>query len=203
MTRWGIAAAVLVFCLVASQLLVPALGERQVERHLTANGGTAEVKLGAVPALRLLFDDGERFEVTASQLELDLDRSERVFERLDGFGIVDVSIADSTAGPIRLDRFELSRDGPGPYRLVAAGAASAAGLAEFGLEAVDVPGESLFDALSEPLVGESDTELPIELDMSLTSEDGRVRVVDGGGEVGGVPAGPLAELLTAAIVVRL
>jgi hypothetical protein len=30
-----------------------------------------------------------------------------------------------------------------------------------------------------------------------------VRVVSGGGTVGGIPTGPLAELLTAAVVVQL
>ena len=39
--------------------------------------------------------------------------------------------------------------------------------------------------------------------MELTSDDGRVRVVSGGGTVAGVPTGPLAELLTSAIVVQL
>ena len=39
--------------------------------------------------------------------------------------------------------------------------------------------------------------------MQLTSDDGRVLVTSGDGTVGGLPAGPLAELLTAAIVVRL
>ena len=45
--------------------------------------------------------------------------------------------------------------------------------------------------------------VPVKLDMQLDSEDGRVRVVSGGGTVAGVPTGSLAELLTAAIVVRL
>jgi hypothetical protein len=39
--------------------------------------------------------------------------------------------------------------------------------------------------------------------MEMTSEDGRVQVTGGGGEVAGVPTGPLAELITAAIVVRI
>jgi hypothetical protein len=86
---------------------------------------------------------------------------------------------------------------------VANGETTATGLAAFGLEAVDVPGESLLDALLEPLVGESDVAVPIDLDAELTSSDGRIQVVSGGGEVGGVPAGPLAQLITAAIVVRL
>ena len=46
-------------------------------------------------------------------------------------------------------------------------------------------------------------DLPIDLDMQLTSDDGRVQVVSGGGNVAGLPTGPLAELLTNAIVVQL
>ena len=81
MTRWGIvAAAAVVFCAVASQIVLPELGERRVESRLTENGGTAEVKLGAVPAVRLLFGDGERFEVRAREIDLDLDRDDAVLE---------------------------------------------------------------------------------------------------------------------------
>lgn len=204
MTRWGIvAAAAAVFFLVATQLLVPALGEREVEKRLTENGGTAEVKLGAVPAVRLLFGDGERFEVTASDLELALDPSERVFERLDGFSIVNISIADSLAGPVELEKFELTRDGSGPYRFVARGETTASDLAEFGFETVEVPGESVFDLLVEPLLGDTSEPLPVDLDLELRSDDGRLAVVGGDAEIAGVPAGPLARMLTAAIVVRL
>ena len=190
MARWAwIAIAVVVGVLAATQVLVPGLGERQIEDRLTEGGGSAEVTLGAVPALRLLFGDGERFEVSASELELDLDRPEQVFERLDGFAIVDVSIADSSAGPFELDQFELSRDGDRPYRFVATGETSVAELAELGLESFAIPGESLLDAVLEPLFGGSEVRVPIDLEMELTSEDGRVRVVSGGGTVAGVRPG--------------
>ena len=39
--------------------------------------------------------------------------------------------------------------------------------------------------------------------MELTSEDGRVQVVSGGGTLAGFDTGPLAELVTSAIVVQL
>ena len=39
--------------------------------------------------------------------------------------------------------------------------------------------------------------------MELRSDGGRVVVVSGGGTVAGFPTGPLAELITSAIVVRL
>ena len=51
--RWGlvVAGGLLVFLLVASQILVPSLGERGIEERLDrAGGGSAEVTLGAFPA---------------------------------------------------------------------------------------------------------------------------------------------------------
>jgi hypothetical protein len=84
--RWGIIiAGVAVFVLVASQVLIPGLGERRVEDRLTEGGGSAEVTLGAFPAARLLFSDGERFEVDARDLELDLEEEVEVFDSHDGF----------------------------------------------------------------------------------------------------------------------
>jgi hypothetical protein len=203
MPRWAlITAGAAVFCAVASQILVPSLGERTIEDRLTEGGGTAEVTLGAFPAARLLFSDGERFEVSGRELELALDPAERVFDRLDGFSRVDVAIADSTAGPIALERFELSRDGDGPYALVASGSTSPSSLVDYGIEA-EIPGGGIADLVLDLFGVETNAVLPIELDMELSSDDGRVRVVSGGGTVAGVPTGPLAELITAAIVVRL
>lgn len=204
MARWGmIVAGTLVFALVASQLLLPPLAERRVEDRLTEGGGSAEVTLGSVPALRLLFGDGERLEMTGRDLALELDRDRDLFQRLDGFSIVEISIADSSAGPFALQSFELSRDGDGPYHLVSSASATAAGLADAGLETVELPGESVLDLILGDLLGADDEPIPIELDMQLASDDGRVRVVSGGGEIAGVPTGPLAELLSSAIVVQI
>jgi hypothetical protein len=201
--RWIVVAGALVFALVASQVLVPALGERRVEDRLTAGGGTAEVTLGAVPALRLLFSDGERFQVEARDLELELDQQTGVFDRLDGFAIVDVTLADSTAGPFELESFSLSRDGDGPYRLLSSGTTSPSELAAYGLDSFQLPGEGFLDALLDPLLADADVPVELELDMELTSDEGRIQVVSGGGTVAGFPMGPLAELITSAIVVRL
>src|SRR5262245_42867544 len=111
MSRWGIAiVGAVVAILVASQILIPPLGARKVEDRLEAGGGTADVTMGAVPALRLLWGDGERFEVDARELDLPLDRGLDVFDDLDGFGIVDVEIDDSKAGPFDLSSFSLTRE---------------------------------------------------------------------------------------------
>jgi hypothetical protein len=198
-----IAAGAVVFLLVASQILVPSLGERKIEQRLTEGGGTADVTLGAFPAARLLFSDGERFEVDARDLNLALDRREQVFARLDGFSMVDVSIANSTAGPFELTSFELRRDGDAPYRLTANGSTSPSSLVDYGVNGLDLPGGGLAGLALDLLGIDTNLAVPIELDMQLTSDDGRLQVVSGGGTVAGLPTGPLAELLTTAIVVQL
>lgn len=203
-SRWGmIAAAAVVFVLVASQLLVPEIGERKVADRLTANGGTAEVTLGAVPALRLLWNDGERFQVSARNLDLDLDQPEPVLDRLDGFSIVDVAIADSRAGPFAIESFRLTRDAPAPYRLVSTGQTSPQELIDYGLEGVELPAESILDTIFGEVLGRTETTVPVDLDMELTNDGGRIRVISGGGTINGIPTGPLAELITSAIVLRL
>ena len=198
-----IAAGVLVFVLVASQLLVPNFGERKIEDRLTAGGGTADVTLGAIPAARLLFGHGERFQVTASDLDLDVRPGESVFDRLDGFSIVDVSITNSKAGPLNIDRFQLTRDGAGPYHLALGGRTTPAELVDYGLENVELPGTSLIGTIYDELFGPSDTEVPVNMDMELTSDHGRVEVTSGGGSVGGIPTGHLAEMITSSVVVKL
>ena len=203
-SRWGLAAAsVVVFLLVAGQILIPSIGERKVEDRLTEGGGTADVTLGAFPAARLLFGDGERFEVEARDLDLGLDRDERVFDRLDGFSIVDVSISNSTAGPFELTDFELNRNGEGPYTLTTDATTTPTALVDYGVEGLDLPGGGLADLALDFFGIDTNVVVPVKLDMQLTSEDGRIQVVSGGGTVAGVPTGSLAELLTAAIVVKL
>ncbi len=204
MARWGsVVAGIVVFALVASQILLPSLGASRVEDRLTEGGGSAEVTLGAVPALRLLFADGERLEVDAQDLDLELDEREAVFDRLDGFTIVGISISNSAIGPFELATFELHRDGAGPYTLLARGETTASELTAFGFDQLELPGESFLDLLLEPFVEQVDGPLPIQLDMELSSDEGRVEVISGGGEVAGIPTGPLAELITSAIVLQL
>ena len=69
---------------------------------------------------------------------------------------------------------------------------------------MELPGESLADVIFGGLLDDVDeTTVPVELDLEVTSEDGRVRVVSGGGTVAGFETGPLAQLITSAIVVQL
>ncbi len=159
--------------------------------------------LGAVPAARLLFSDGERFEVTARDLDLDLDRNDRVFDNLDGFSIVDVSIADSHAGPFDLTSFELERDGEGPYRMTATGTTTPDELVDYGVEGLSLPGGSIFDSAMQ-LLGirhhRHAADRPRHgADVGRRPGPGRLRRRRDRRH----PTGPLAELLTNAIVVQL
>ncbi len=51
--------------------------------------------------------------------------------------------------------------------------------------------------------GVGGTDLDVQLDMALTSDDGRIEVTEGEGEIAGVPTGPLAAVVTQAILERL
>jgi hypothetical protein len=195
-------AAAIVLLLVLCQLFLPGIGEDAIEDRLTENGGVADVSLSAVPAARLLWGDGDRLEISATGLDLDVADDPVVLDDLDRFGEVSVVLSDSQAGPFRVESFVLSREGGGEYSLESRSTTSAAELARFGAESADLPGSSIVGTILE-LTGVGGQDIPIDLDMKLASEDGRIRVTEGGGEIAGVPTGPLAELITSAIVVRL
>lgn len=200
----AVAAATMVLLLVLSQLLLPGIGEGAIEDRLTENGGAADVSLSAKPAARLLWGDGDRIGIDATGLDLEIGRANDpvVLEDVDRFGDVEIVIADSTVGPIELENLVLSRNGDEPYSLEATGHTSLADLADSAGEDFEVPGSDLLGALLNA-TGVGGSDLDVDLDMRLESDDGRIRVVEGGGEIAGIPTGPLAELIASAIVVEL
>jgi hypothetical protein len=202
--RWLlIIALVLAALLVASQLAVPPIAEHRIEDRLTEGGGSADASLSAFPAARLLFGDGEELSVTGSGLDLGLEQRTDVFDELDGFDRVDVSLSRFQAGPFDVARFDLDRPAPeAPYHLVSTSRTTAGTLAEYGASRLGLPGGPLLRFLTDQALG-PDRPIPIDLDMELRAEGNRVIVVSGGGSVAGYPTGPLAELITATIAVRL
>jgi len=202
--RWLLAAAfVLLLLAVASQFVIPPLAEKRIEDRLTDGGGSASVSLSAVPAARLLFGDGKRISVTGSDLDLDLTQRTDVFEKLDGFDQVSVSLRRFRAGPFAMARFDLARPGPSaPYRLVSRSRTTPAELAAYGASRLGLPGGPLLGFFAGQAPG-GNRPIPIDLDMGLRSDNGRVVVVSGGGTVAGYPTGPLAELITSTIAVQL
>jgi hypothetical protein len=207
MPRWLLAAlaaaAALLVMLVVSQLALPPLAEDRVESKLTEDGGSAAASVSAFPAVRLLFGDGDRISMSGNGLSLPFEQpSDSVFEQLDGFDEVSVSLRDSEAGPFSIARFELSRPpSASTYHLVVGARTTPGDLAEAGASSLPIPGAPLLGLLSGK-VPEAEKPIPVDLDMELRSDGGRIVVVSGGGTVAGMPTGPLAELITSAVALR-
>jgi hypothetical protein len=202
--RLGLAlVALLVAALVFIQLFLPGRVESDVEARLTEGGGTADVEVDALPAARLLWSDGDRIEVRGSDLVLDVENDTAVLDRLDGFDQVDVSLARVEAGPFEVGSFSLRRAGDGAYTLRSDATTSGEALLEFGADELGPIGGPIAGFFAEQAPGEADDELEVELDAQVESAEGRIEIVEGGGSVEGYDVGPLAELITAAVVSRL
>jgi hypothetical protein len=198
----GVAAA-LVVALLAIQLILPGRVASDIETRLTEGGGEASAEVEALPALRLLWADGDRIEVTGADLELQVEDDVEVMDRLDGFDQVDVALERVQAGPFDVESFELRRQGDGAYTLRSDATTSGTDLLEFGAQELGPIGGSVAGFLSEQAPDEADEEVAVALDAQLVSEDGRIAITEGGGTVEGYDVGPLAEIITAAVVSRL
>jgi hypothetical protein len=201
--RLLILALVLLALLGISQLVIPVIVEHAAEDRLTAAGGSADVSMSAFPAARLLFGDGHRIAITGSGLDLSSETaSGDVFSHLDGYDEVAIDLESFRAGPFKLARFDLGREAPeAPYHLVVRGRTTPTDLASYAAERADLPGGPLLGYLGNQFL-ENDA-IPLHLDMELESEDGRVVVTGGTGTVAGIPTGPLAELITAFVAVKI
>jgi hypothetical protein len=201
--RLVILALVLLALLGISQLVIPPIAEHRLQDRLTAGGGTADVSMSAFPAARLLFGDGSRIAVTGSGLDLTTEQeSGEVFSNLDGYDRVAVNLDRFRAGPFRLASFDLTRAGSAaPYHLVTRGRTSPTDLASYGASRLGLPGGPLLGYLGDQVL--SRDSIPIQLDMNLESDGGRIVVTSGTGTIAGIPTGPLAELVTSFVVVQL
>jgi hypothetical protein len=200
-----VAAAAL--ALAAAQVGLPRLAGRRIAARLTESGGSAEVSVEAMPALRLLRNRGDRIVVRGSGLTIGLgDRGSESagVGALDGFGDVDVEIVDLRAGPFEVAAFVLVRRAGGPYAMAAEGTVSGAGLAGFGESWLRraVPGGALLGVVAgtAPI---GSRRVPVAIEVELHSEPGGIRVGTGGGRIAGYPAGPVATAIAAAVARRL
>src|SRR4051812_50144930 len=111
MTILAVAAAALIILLVATQLVLPAIVERRVERELTKNGGHARVHLSALPAPRLLFKEGDSLKVRATGIVTPEGggNGNGGLSDLDGFDSVDIQGIGLHAGPLPSSRLTLRR----------------------------------------------------------------------------------------------
>ena len=191
---------------VAQQLLLPPFLEGEGADRLKRYGGQVRVALSAFPAVRLLAGDGESIEVTGSGLRLDLQEEPiDAFERLDGFDEVRLALTELEAGPLTIDAFELRRgEAEDAYTVELEGETSPRELARFmGREAAGPLGSLLGDAFTGMFVPSPGAPVPLQLKAEIRSEDGRAQAEKASGSVGGIPAGPLAEIVADAVVGRL
>lgn len=197
-------AATLVLAAVATHFLLPSILSSRIEERLEEHGGKADVELRAVPALRLLAGHGDRIEVRGSGLEYEIDDPDRdAFDRLDKFDEVEIELVEVTAGPFETERFSLERDGAGElYSVDIQASASAQDLAEAAGERFGGLGK-LIGEIAGGAIPFSGVNLPVRVEGTLESTDGEVRMVEGTGDVAGIPAGPLTQLITNAVLSRL
>ncbi len=197
--RLGIVVAVLA---VASQLLLPSYYEHQIAGRLTDHGGSAHVALHVFPALRLLVGRAGRLDVVASGLSVDLDQNQQdVFKRLDDFSKVAVDVRSSRAGPFTISRFSV-RSAPGDrtYSVAVAGDGTALDVARYaGSRLAGGFGQDLA-GLAASVIGGFDRPIPFNARMEIDTGSGSPRARDVTGEVGGLPAGPLAQIVANALL---
>lgn len=202
--RIGLALALLLVAfVVVAQLLLPDRVADGIEDRLTEGGGSAEVSVEAMPAARLLLGDGDRIEVRGSDLGLDVTEETEVLDRLDGFDEVDVLLERVVAGPLDVSSFALTRDGGELYTLRTTATTTGTELLEYGTETFAPLAGPLVGALSDAAPSAARQRVPVALEMGLVSDEGRIEVVSGDGTIAGFDAGPLAEIVTAAVVSRL
>ena len=197
-------AAVVVVAGVATHFLLPGYLANRVEDRLVEHGGRAEVTLRAVPALRLLAGHGDRIEISGSGLEYEFDDPDQdAFEKLDNFDEVDIALTEVTAGPFETENFRLEkRQGEELYAIEIRASARARELAEVAGEQFGDIGK-LIGELAGGAVPFGGVMLPVDVEGTFESEGGEVRMVEGRGDVAGIPAGPLTRLVTNAVLSRL
>lgn len=201
----GILVALVVLAVLVQLALPPYLAGR-VEDRLEEGGGTAEVGVGAFPAVALLAGRGRSFEARGRGLRFDLDeRGEDPFRRLDGFERVEIGLSDVEAGPLRIGRFELEREGrDADYELKLLATTTPRELAGRLGSAAGGPLGGLVGSLAGGLVpGGGRAPIPLELRATVASDGGRPDVTDAEGSVAGLPAGPLAKIVLGVVLARL
>ena len=198
----AIVAGSVVLVAVVTHFALPAYLEGQVEERLEENGGRAEVELEAVPALRLLTGHGDRLEIEGSGLEVDFaDPDEDVFDELNRFDEVEVNLTDVEAGQFETESFVLEGQGDGRYRIDVEATVTGQELARLAGGQFGPLGELIGGLAGGSLL--SAAPIPLRLDGELEAKDGEVTMTSGTGTVAGIPAGPLARIVTTAILSNL
>jgi hypothetical protein len=200
-----LAVAALLALLLVVQLALPPLLQRRVEDRLTRAGGHAHVELGAVPAPRLLFKEGDSLKVRATGLvAAPADpTSTGTLADLDGFDSVDIQVVGMHVGPLTVARLTLQRaSADQPYQATVQATVTGSALSTYlGGQLGGGIGGFLGGIAGSTMPG-ANVEIPIDLGATLLSDNGRVRATSVTGSVAGFPAGPLVEALAAALAGR-
>ena len=185
---------------IGTHFLLPPYLEGRVEERLEAHGGRAEVELEAIPALRLLAGHGDRIEVRGSGLEVEVEDPDRdVFDDLNEFDEVDIEVTEITAGPFETETFRLTGNGDDTYVISVDATATLQDVAKVAGSQFGPLGE-LIGGIAGGSVPFGGAPVPIRLDGVIEAKQGGVEMVEGSGRVAGLPAGPLARLVTTAIL---
>jgi hypothetical protein len=194
-------ASVLLVVLVASQFAIPPYLEHRVANRLTDHGGSAHVDLVAVPALRLLFGHGDKLDVRAQGLSVDLAQGQPdVFSRLDSFDRVNIEVTGSRAGPFRVGSFRIRRSAAQTYVLTFAGQGTAGDVARYAGDRLAGGFGQALAGLAAAALGDSGRLIPFDASMQITDAGGTPQATHVTGDVAGLPAGPLAQIVANALL---
>jgi hypothetical protein len=195
--------ALIALVVVAAQLFLPGIAERRAEHRLERGGGTATVSVSALPAMRLLFGDGDSLTVRGSGLRVEPEQRGDTLDRVDGFSKVSLRLDHLTAGPLDIGKFRLDRkDGERDYRTRMSATTTASKVGSFLGSQAGGPLGGLLGGLAGGSLPAGGAEVPLHLDAVIASRDGNVQVRSARGSVAGIPAGPLAGLVVAAVASR-
>jgi hypothetical protein len=199
-----ILAAVIVVLIALSQVILPRVVNSRIEDRLTRGGGSADVSVAAVPAVRLLFYEGKHIRVRGRDLDVTLGEGGRNLSDLDGFDEVDVRLSNSRVGPLVMSDFGLQRHNGGPnYQVTLVATASGADLSAYIAGRLGGPLGALFGGTAARAIPDSGRRIPIDAQLVLRTENGSTKVVSGTADVAGIPLGPLAVVVTNTVVSRL
>lgn len=187
-----------------SQLLLPIYLEHRLASRLTDHGGSAHVELSAIPAARLLFGHGNSLQIHARGLSVDLPQGgEDVFKQLDRFSDVTVAITDSRAGPFTVSSFRLDRFATHVFTVNVAAEATAGDIARYAGDQLAGGFGGALAGLAASAVGAFDRPVPVHVQMQIDSSTNPPRATGVQGDVAGLPAGPLAQIVTNALLSAL
>jgi hypothetical protein len=185
----------LVFLALVSQLMLPRYLEGRVSDRLTDRGGAAKVDLDAIPAERLLFGRGNRLAIQASGLSVDLTGRSDVFGRLDKFGEVTIDISASRAGPFTVRSFQLERRGAHDYSMVLQADAAPVDVARYAGEQLAGGFGRALAGLAAGTLANPGRPIPVNARLQIDTSGPTPTAVAAEGDVAGLPAGPLAQIV--------